>query len=126
MKTIAVLDFGGQYAHLIATRIRALGLKAVMAAPEEFRYDSVPDLAGIVFSGSPHSVSDAGSPTATIRPEDSPVPILGLCYGHQLLARLLGGEVCRGRRREYGAVEIRVGGDSPLFRGLPETQTVWM
>jgi GMP synthase (glutamine-hydrolysing) len=130
MKTIAILDFGGQYTHLIATRIRSLGVKAEIFPAETFcpgdLVDLAVDLAGMVFSGSPHSVCEASGPTISFRPEDSPVPILGLCYGHQLLAKLLGGEVARGKAREYGPMTISVDSETPVFSGLPSQQLVWM
>jgi len=126
VKTMAVLDFGGQYAHLIATRVRELGVRADIFNPEAFDPARILDLVGIIFSGGPHSVSEKDFPTVNFDVRNCPVPILGLCYGHQLLASLWGGEVTRGHRREYGATRIDIRSGASLFAGLPQQQRVWM
>ena len=126
MKTIAVLDFGGQYAHLIATRVRELGVRADILAPETFYPDKHPEVVGIIFSGGPHSVTEPDFLSVPFDVKKCSIPILGLCYGHQLLARLWGGEVTRGHRREYGATQIEIQPGARLFSGLPVQQQVWM
>ena len=126
MKSIAVLDFGGQYAHLIATRIRSLGIRADIYQPEGFCPEKYHELAGIIFSGGPHSVTEEDFLQVDFDVRSCKLPILGLCYGHQLLAKLLGGKVCRGQTREYGAASINIAGDDFLFNGLPQQQQVWM
>lgn len=126
MKTIAVLDFGGQYTHLIATRIRNLGIKAEIADPDTFRPDHAPEVVGIIFSGGPHSVTENDYISINFDIRKCPIPVLGLCYGHQLLAQLWGATVVRGKDREFGPSEIDANISSPVFADLPENQTVWM
>jgi GMP synthase (glutamine-hydrolysing) len=124
--TVAVVDFGGQYTHLIARRIRNLGLFSRIFAPESFAPDEVPGLVGIILSGGPQSVTEPGSARLPFSPTEAPVPVLGLCYGHQLLAASAGGTVSRDGRREYGLARIACAEGSPLFAGLDREQTVWM
>lgn len=123
--SIVILDFGGQYAHLIANRVRRLG------AFSEIRVSETPakelkGAAGIILSGGPQSVYAKGSPTADHGIFELGIPILGLCYGHQWLARALGGTVSPGTTKEYGPTTLTADTDSPLFRGLPGQFTVWM
>jgi len=121
---IAVLDFGGQYAHLIANRVRALGVYCTVEAPEEFVPG--PRLAGLILSGGPQSVTPAHA--AVMRPKlvGFSRPLLGICFGHQLLAKIFGGELAHGSDRQYGPVRVRCAPRARLFRGLPPEQTVWM
>jgi GMP synthase (glutamine-hydrolysing) len=122
---IVVLNAGGQYCHLIARRIRELGVHAVVGdinrPATEFS-----GVRGIVISGGPASVAEATSPAVDPGIYELGLPILGICYGHQLLARDLQGRVSRGDVKEYGQSSlhhIR----SPLFSGLPDRNlTVWM
>ncbi len=125
-QTIAVVDFGGQYTHLIARRIRNLGLYSAIAAPESFDPSATPNLAGIILSGGPQSVVDRHSPKLSFDPAAVGVPILGLCYGHQLLAATLGGLVVQESRREYGLARVQCETGSPLFSGMDKEQSVWM
>jgi GMP synthase (glutamine-hydrolysing) len=122
---IVVLNAGGQYCHLIARRIRELGVHAVVAditkPAAELR-----DARGIIISGGPASVTDAASPSVDRAIYDLRVPILGICYGHQLLARDLAGRVEPGTTKEYGHAALHAG-DGRLFRDLPTRKfTVWM
>jgi GMP synthase (glutamine-hydrolysing) len=122
---IVVLNAGGQYCHLIARRIRELGVHAVVGdinrPAAEFR-----GVRGIVISGGPASVAEPTSPAVDPGIYDLGLPILGICYGHQLLARDLDGQVSRGDVKEYGHSSLHHT-KSPLFRGLPERNlTVWM
>ncbi len=105
--TILVFDFGGQYCHLIARRIREqkvyseivpcdISPQEVLALRESF------NIKGLILSGGPSSVYEKGAPTIDSKVLDLGFPVLGLCYGHQLIAHLLGGEVSRGRKQEYG------------------------
>ncbi|MBF0543891.1 MAG: glutamine-hydrolyzing GMP synthase [Candidatus Riflebacteria bacterium] len=126
MKTIAVIDFGGQYTHLIANRIRSLGLYSEIFSPESFFLQKQEELAGIIFSGGPHSVLETGHPTISFDVKTCSVPILGLCYGHQLLAQLWGGTVETGGKREFGPVGISCIEGSRLFKGIEKIQNVWM
>ncbi|MEM3133617.1 MAG: glutamine-hydrolyzing GMP synthase [Candidatus Caldarchaeum sp.] len=123
---VVVVDFGGQYAHLISRRIRELGVKTEVipytAAAEAVFSESVK---GFVLSGGPASVYDPDAPTISFE-RLSGRPVLGICYGHQLIAHRFKGLVRRASKREYGRVELRVTGDCDLFRGLPTTFQVWM
>ena len=127
VKRIAVLDFGGQYAHLIARRIRALGVYSELFPPDAFRFEDHPEVIGVVLSGGPDSVAGpdgvAGLRFSLSRP---PRPILGLCFGHQLIAQALGGKVSSGATPEYGLTEVRCDPGARMFRGLAPSQTVWM
>ncbi len=124
--TIVVLDFGGQYTHLLAKKIRELGVFSLILAPDDFRPDGYPSLAGVVLSGGPSSVLSPQSPEPAMNPLALDVPVLGLCYGHQLIARLAGGHVRSGGSREYGLTPLACDGESPIFHGLPRDLAVWM
>ena len=125
---IIVLDFGSQYNQLIARRIRGMGVYSELKPHDipiaELREDK--DLKGIVFSGGPNSVYEENAFTVDKEIFGLGVPILGICYGMQLMSYLLGGEVKGSEIREYGGKEIEINTDSPLFKDLPTKQTVWM
>ncbi|MFN2168706.1 MAG: glutamine amidotransferase-related protein, partial [Anaerolineae bacterium] len=131
-ETIAVLDYGSQYSQLICRRVREKQVYAELI-PWDRADEMLPKLQpkGIILSGGPNSVYEAGAPTlpaAVLRQE---APVLGICYGLQLLAHSLGGKVSPSREREYGAAAITVtghhaGADNPLFAGLPAGLQVWM
>ena len=125
---VLVLDFGGQYNQLIARRIRELGVYSELVP----YHTPLPEILarnprGIVFSGGPASVYGEGAPRCDAALFDAGVPILGICYGMQLMAQMLGGEVIRAGAREYGRVELRIvsPGDE-LFRGLESPMQCWM
>ncbi len=120
---IGILDFGGQYAHLIARRTRELGVFSRIYQPDEFAGEE-PGLLGVILSGSPESVGTDS--LGLVHLEKLNVPVLGLCFGHQLMAMQLGGKTARGGTGEYGACGVEVDLDCPLFQGLQEDQTVWM
>lgn len=121
---IAVLDFGGQYAHLITRRIRELGVKA-----EIFEHDisaeKLGKVEGIILSGGPSSVYEKNAPLMDKKILESKIPILGICYGHQLLAYLLKGTVQPGKVKEYGEEIINVKTSDTLFKGLGKEEQVW-
>jgi GMP synthase (glutamine-hydrolysing) len=123
---IVVLDFGGQYTQLIARRIREQQVFSAIlpcsAALSQIR-DYEP--AGIVLSGGPCSVYDADAPPCDPGVLSLGVPILGICYGLQWIARTLGGRVERAQRREYGPAELELRNGSPLFAGLPRRLKIW-
>lgn len=128
MDTILVLDFGGQTCQLIARRIRECGvfsrvLPGEVTLPELERRVEV---RGIVLSGSPASVYDAGAPAPAPELLRLGVPILGICYGMQYLMQRRGGLVARSQVREYGRARVDRVADSPLFRGLPAAFRSWM
>ena len=121
-----VLDAGGQYCHLIARKVRDLGVYAEVRASETPAAE-LAGARGIVISGGPSSVYDQGSPTVDARLFDLGVPVLGICYGQQLMAHLLGGEVRRGAKGEYGLATLELDEASdPLFAGLAGEQQIWM
>ncbi len=122
---VAVLDFGGQYAHLIANRIRRLQVYSEIFAPTADPSE-IEGAAGIVYSGGPGSVYDPDQPTFNDALLDLDLPILGLCYGHQLICQRLGGEVVPGEIREYGSAELNILSNDGPFTGLSAQETVWM
>lgn len=124
--SIVILDFGGQYAHLIARRVRECGAFSVILPPETSAAE-LKDAAGIILSGGPQSVYDTGSPQADPTILALGIPVLGICYGHQWLAHVLGGTVTPGKTKEYGHTVIRKEGDGgAMLAGLPASFTVWM
>ena len=125
MNQIVVLNAGGQYCHLIARRIRELGVHAVVADINRPAAD-FEGARGIIISGGPASVVEPTSPRVDRAIYDLGLPILGICYGHQLLAKDLGGRVSPGVTKEYGHSSVHTE-ESPLFRGIPRRDfTVWM
>ena len=127
-EAIVILDFGSQYSRLIARRIRELNVYCELLPPNAPR-DAVADLdlRGIILSGGPNSVYEAGAPMAPAWVFDMGVPVLGICYGMQLIAHQLGGTVAPSPEREYGfAVIRRDGAPSVLFDGLDDEIPVWM
>jgi GMP synthase (glutamine-hydrolysing) len=122
---IAVLDAGGQYTHLIARRVRELGVFAEVR-PSETPAAGLAGLRGIIISGGPNSVYEAGSPTVDARIFSLGRPVLGICYGQQLMAHLLGGYVRKGDHGEYGRATIEVVDRGRLLDGLSPSEAVWM
>ncbi len=121
---IAVIDFGGQYAHLIATKVRALGVLAEIRQPED-PLEAFRRYRGIIISGSP-SLSSHGEDSAYTKAiYDLPTPIVGFCFGHQEIAKHYGGEVVHGGR-EWGPAELHLTREHPIFRGLGPVERVWM
>ena len=125
---IVVLDFGSQYSQLIARRVRECHVYS-QVLPYTTTPDALRALApkGIILSGGPCSVYEAGAPQIDPAILDLGVPVLGICYGMQLMAQTLGGRVGPGTAREYGRAEVRVTDPaSPLFEGIPERSVMWM
>ena len=124
---IAVVDFGSQYSLLIARRIRELNTYCEVI-PHDAEASALEhlDVHGFVLSGGPGSVYEADAPRAAPWVFGSGLPVLGICYGMQLMADQLGGRVGPGREREYGPAAIAATGESPLFAGLPAELDVWM
>jgi GMP synthase (glutamine-hydrolysing) len=125
--TILVLDFGSQYAHLICRRVRSLGVYAELVphtiTPQEVRARAP---RGLILSGGPRSVTEPQSPRCNPQLFELGIPVLGICYGLQLMAHLLGGQVARATRREYGPAELTIRDHQDLFHGLPEQVRCWM
>jgi len=125
-KSVVILDFGGQYAHLIASRIRRFGFKSFIL-PADTKAFLLKDAAGIILSGGPQSVYEKGSPQADPAILALGIPVLGLCYGHQWMAQAAGGTVSPAKVKEYGPTAIRTTvTHNPLFKELPKEFTVWM
>ncbi len=122
---ITVLDAGGQYCHLIARKVRDLGVYAEVA-PSDTPAHELQGRRGIIISGGPASVYDPDSPTLDPAVLRAGTPILGICYGQQLMAHLLGGHVAKGDRGEYGFAQLDLRGSTVLFRGIEGRQQVWM
>jgi len=124
---ILVLDFGSQYTQLIARKVRSLNVYAEIV-PFNISVDKIRlrRPAGLILSGGPASVVEKGAPIVPHAIFNLGIPILGICYGMQLMTHLLGGRVTRGDIREYGRVEMRVCHGDALFTGVPEHSDVWM
>jgi GMP synthase (glutamine-hydrolysing) len=127
---VAVLDFGGQYSHLICRRVRALGVYASLL-PFDTRLSELEGMsvAGVILSGGPASVYTPKAPRPDMSLLTGQLPLLGICYGYQLLIRAHGGEVRRASHREYGSATLHITETSAkLFRGLhgKKTLTCWM
>ncbi len=121
---IIIIDFGGQTCHLIARRIRELGVDTrVISYKAKIKRSE--NLAGIILSGGPSFVNWPGSPTIDKTIFSLNVPVLGICYGMQLMGKLLGGKVGVGRAKEFGIVTASLK-KSPLFAGIAGKQTVLM
>ncbi len=129
MKTvpqIIVLDAGGQYCHLIARKVRDLGVYSEVRASETPAVE-LAGAKGLIISGGPNSVYDPASPTVDPAIFDSGARVLGICYGQQLMAHLLGGTVQLGVKGEYGLATLDLdGGSSALFTGVTGSQQIWM
>jgi GMP synthase (glutamine-hydrolysing) len=122
-----ILDFGSQYTQLIARRIREFNVFSVVL-PCTTALEKILALEpkGIVLSGGPSSVYDDAAPKADKAILDTGLPILGICYGLQFMTHHLGGRVVPADAREYGHAEVNVVDETPLFKGLPATMSVWM
>jgi GMP synthase (glutamine-hydrolysing) len=125
-ETILILDFGSQYTQLIARRLRELGVYSEILPPSVRASQLARRGAkGIVLSGGPDSVHERGAPRCDPRLFALELPVVGICYGMQLMSQVLGGEVRRSGRREYGQASFRADGGL-LFRGMSATSRVWM
>src|SRR5919112_6405745 len=120
-EVIPILDFGTQYAQLIARRVREKGVYSELVRPD-ISLDELRKLnpRGIILSGGPSSVYEPGAPRCDPRIFDLGVPILGICYGMQIGAQVLGGQVKPAKAREYGRAKLSVTGNDPLVHGLPQ------
>jgi GMP synthase (glutamine-hydrolysing) len=124
---ILIIDFGSQYTQLIARRVRELGVYSEIKSC----YTPVDELLcveprGIIFSGGPNSVYDSGAPSIDLKIFQQNVPLLGMCYGQQLMTHLLGGKVAAAPGREYGAAQLEINVPDALFQNISRNTTVWM
>lgn len=122
--SVAVIDFGGQYAHLIATKVRRHGVLAEIRQPED-PLEAFSPYKGIIISGSPSLASHGEDSDYNKGIYDLDVPILGFCFGHQEIAQHYGGTVEHGGR-QWGKTDLHLTGEHPLFAGLDPVQPVWM
>jgi GMP synthase (glutamine-hydrolysing) len=125
--SVVVLDFGSQFAQLIARRVRELNVYSELM-PYDTPLQTLIDRGakGIILSGGPNSVYDAGAPRPDSAIWSGRLPVLGICYGAQLMAIELGGDVLPADRREYGPATLSITADDGLFSGLDREQPVWM
>ena len=126
--SIVILDFGSQYNQLIARRVREMGIYAEVV-PFHEDIDKILERKpkGIILSGGPASVYAKGAPTLDKRIFDANIPILGLCYGMQLITHLHGGEVERADKQEFGKASLKLDKkDSLIFKNIPDNTIVWM
>ena len=126
--SIVILDFGSQYNQLIARRVREMGVYAEVV-PFHEDIDKILERKpkGIILSGGPASVYAKGAPTLDKRIFEANIPILGLCYGMQLITHLHGGEVERADKQEFGKASLELDKkDSPIFKNIPNNTIVWM
>lgn len=126
-ETVIIVDFGGQYAQLIARRVRECGvyceiLPYTKSAEEILSHDPK----GIILSGGPSSVNAEGAPKMDKAVFNAGIPVLGICYGMQLMCNELGGRVARPEKHEYGHTVFYCDGSCPLFEGVSEKTAVWM
>ncbi|MEM0494506.1 MAG: glutamine-hydrolyzing GMP synthase [Thermofilum sp.] len=128
---VLVLDFGSQYSHLIARQVREQGVYSEIL-PHDVGVEEIESLSarfnvkGIVLSGGPASVLDEGAPGIDARILELGLPVLGICYGHQLLARIAGGRVGPAEKKEYGATYVTIDKPVGVLKGLERRERVWM
>lgn len=124
--TIAVLDFGGQYAHLLTNRIRRLGVHSIIK-PHNTPASELKDYSGIILSGGPQSVNAEQALVADPDIFVLNIPVLGICYGHQLTNKILGGKVSPGKTKEYGKTKLIIDKKEGIFAGIDQDELqVWM
>ena len=122
---ILILDFGSQYTQLIARTVREANVYCeIIPFHTTIVYD--PNLKGIILGGSPFSVNDDNAPLVNIEAMAGKVPLLGICYGAQLTARLMGGRVEKSEKREYGRAHFSIQQKDPLFTNISSSSQVWM
>jgi GMP synthase (glutamine-hydrolysing) len=125
-QTIVVLDFGSQFTQLIARRLRELSVYSeILPFDTPFAQIEQRKPVGIILSGGPKSVSENGAPRCDLAVYEASVPLLGICYGMQLMTDALGGDVAPAPHREFGLATIQIEDDAPLFASVPSELRVW-
>ena len=126
-ESILIVDFGSQYNQLIARKVRELNVFCEIVPPD-ISADSINtgEVKGIILSGGPASVYQKGAPSCDARLFDLGVPVLGICYGMQLMAKTLGGSVEGSRHREYGRAHFTLTNSRLLFGNMPKKSVSWM
>jgi GMP synthase (glutamine-hydrolysing) len=124
---VLVLDFGAQYGQLIARRVRECRVYSEIV-PHDTPLNEILSRKpkGVILSGGPASVYEPGAPDCDHRLFEAGIPVLGICYGMQLMGKVLGGDVAPSQRREYGKTELRVEPGARLFHGLNPRLIAWM
>ena len=126
-ETVIVIDFGGQYNQLVARRVRECNVYCeIYSYKTDIEKIKAMNPKGIILTGGPNSCYEEGAPTYTKELFELGIPVLGLCYGAQLMQHILGGKVERAEVREYGKTEVFVDNSSPLFAGVSPTTICWM
>lgn len=129
MDSVLVIDFGGQYSQLIARRVRELKVYSELI-PYDTEIDKIKQLKprGLILSGSPYSILSKDETVLSFDRDilSMGIPVMGICFGMQLMAKLLGGKVARSGQNEYGKTKIKINQKSLLFKGLKTSETCWM
>ena len=126
-ETVIVLDFGGQYNQLIARRVRECNVYCeIYSYKKNLEEIKAMNPKGIILTGGPNSAYEADSPTYDKELFELGIPVLGICYGSQLMMHLLGGTVEKAPVREYGKIEVTVDTTSQLFTDISEKTICWM
>lgn len=124
-EVIYVIDFGSQFSHLIVRKVREMGVLAELVSPA-FPLDKLQLARGIILSGGPQNLSESTALRINKKVFGFGIPILGICYGQQLMAFELGGKVKAGKHKEYGPMQVQIKSASKLFTGLSKKQETWM
>jgi GMP synthase (glutamine-hydrolysing) len=126
-ETILILDFGSQYTQLIARRVREENIYCEIAPYNaDLSLYAGKNIKGYILSGGPASVKEPGSPRLERSFYDTDKPVLGICYGLQLIADIFGGDLARSETREYGPSQLKIIADSPLLKNVERESRVWM
>ena len=122
---ILILDFGSQYTQLIARAVREANVYCEIT-PFNKPVSFSPELKGIILSGSPFSVNDANAPVVDVDTLSKKLPVLGICYGAQLTARVFGGKVEKSEKREYGRAALKIKKEDTIWSDVSGESQVWM
>ena len=122
---ILILDFGAQYTQLIARAVREANVYCEII-PFNKEIEFTPGLKGVILSGSPFSVNEENAPTVNVKAIAEKVPVLGICYGAQLIAKLYGGLVEKSDKREYGRAKLQIKNNHELLQDVKNDSDVWM